>query len=123
MFDIFVRNGYRPTVSAFDTKTTLPDESCTQLSYNSTDGCNAGAYKVQLLDDIIDKPGTYFLGVLFEGSSENTKRRRRDYDPVKDANYTMSVLQEQCMSWKSTEEQWSPHGCRVSVISVVLGNM
>ena len=121
MFDIFVRYGYRPTVSTFDTKMRLPDESCTQLSYNSTDGCSPGAYKVQLSDEVIDKPGTYFLGVHYEGSSENASRRRRDYDPATDMNYTMSVLQEQCLSWNSTEEQWSSHGCRVSFIFCYFG--
>lgn len=117
VFDIYVRSGYRPTVSTFDTRIRLPDGSCTELSYNSTDGCNASAYKVQLLDGVIEKPGTYFLGVHYEGSSEVKKRRRRrDYDPRTDINYAMSVIQEQCLSWKNTEEQWSSHGCRVSFI-------
>ena len=120
-FDVFIGYGYRPTLHLFDGKKTIPNVSCTEIAYNSTDGCDDSAYQLNLSDDI-SKSGTYFIGILYEESTGNDRRRRKrsampSYDPATDVNYTMSIVQEQCQSWNRTNEIWTSHGCRVRYFS------
>jgi len=36
------------------------------------------------------------------------------FDPRTDRNYTMSIQEEACLFWDSSEERWLSRGCRVS---------
>lgn len=134
-----MRYGERPTVTEFDTKTTIPDESC----QNSQSLCSEQSYDILLVHDLLSKPGTYFIGILYEKNGDGAKRRKRRscfgarrkkrscvefkdpprpenitvkpaYDPKTDVNYSMSILEEKCLFWNSTEERWESGGCKVS---------
>lgn len=154
-FQVFVRYGQRPTVTEYDTKMKLPDESCSLTSQNSNDDCSERAYEILLVQEVLSRPGTYFIGILYEKSGERIKRRKKRkarrrkkrscfsrgrekrscvelkdppkpenitvkpvYDPKTDMNYTMSILEEECLFWDSTEEYWSSRGCKVSKLYI-----
>lgn len=121
ILDIFIRYGYRPTVRLSHTKRSIPDDSCTEISHNSTDGCHDSAYKINLSNDI-NTSGTYFIGVLYDEETGNRKRRRKrsvlpSYDPTTDVNYTMNILQEKCLSWNRTDEMWTSPGCQACYLA------
>ena len=58
---MFIRYGKRPTVNKFDAKQTISK--------------NANG-EILLLDDVIKKSGTYFIGILYDKSSMEEKRRK-----------------------------------------------
>ena len=60
-FTVFVRYGRRPTLTRFDAKQTVTKD----------------ASEVVLLDDVIRKPGTYFVGILYDEGTEEQKRRMK----------------------------------------------
>ncbi|XP_068717189.1 polycystin-1-like protein 2 [Montipora capricornis] len=133
VFDVFVSYDQRPTVTKYDTKKKLPDEAC-----RSQEHCN----DFLLVDSVLRKPGSYFIGVLYNQSQEKPERRKRRscfgkarqkrsgvefkdppqpenitvipvYNPKTDANYSMNVKQEECLFWDSVKEQWLSRGCKV----------
>ena len=144
MFRVFVRYGQRPTVTEYDATKKIPDESwCSLISQNSHGNCSGEAYDMVLLHEVINKPGPYFIGVLYEENNEGPQRRKKRscfgqgrqrrscvevkeppqpenitvkpvFDPRTDRNYTMSVQEESCLFWDSREERWLSRGCRVS---------
>ena len=143
MFRVFVRYGQRPTVTEYDATKKIPDESwCSLISQNSHGNCSGEAYDMVLLHEVINKPGPYFIGVLYEENNEGPQRRKKRscfgqgrqrrscvefkeppkpenitvkpvFDPRTDRNYTMSVQEEACLFWDSIEERWLSRGCRV----------
>ena len=143
MFRVFLRYNQRPTVTEYDATKKIPDESsCSLISQNSHGNCSGEAYDMVLLHDVINKPGPYFIGVLYEENNEGPQRRQKRscfgqgrqrrscvefkeppkpenitvkpvFDPRTDRNYTMSVQEEACLFWDSIEERWLSRGCRV----------
>ena len=144
MFTVFVRYGQRPTVTEFDLKMKIPNESCSlSKSQDSNDHCGEKAYDILLVHQLLSKPGTYYIGVLNQKDDKKGKRRKKRscfgrgrqkrscvefkdpprpknitvkpvYDPMTDVNYSLSIMEEECMFWDSTEERWSSRGCKVS---------
>ena len=60
-FSVFVRYGRRPTLTRFDAKRTV----------------NKDTYEVVLVEDVIKKSGTYFVGILYDKSTEEEKERKK----------------------------------------------
>lgn len=58
---MFVRYGKRPTVTKFDVNQTISKD----------------ANEILLLDDVIKKSGTYFIGILYNKSSKEEERRKK----------------------------------------------
>ena len=143
MLSVFGRYGQRPTVTDFDAKRKIPDESCSTNSQNSDGECNEEAYEILLDYEVLNDPGTYYIGILSETDDIKLKRRRKRscftrgrekrscieikdpprpanitvkpvYDPRTDINYSMSVLEEECLFWDTAEERWSSRGCKVN---------
>ena len=142
MFRVFVRYGQRPTVTEYDATKEIPDESsCSLTSQNSRGNCREEAYDMVLLHEVINRPGPYFIGILYEENNEGPQRRKKRscfgqgrqkrscvefkdppkprktvkpvFDPRTDRNYTISVQEEACLFWDSSEERWLSRGCRV----------
>lgn len=138
---MFVRYGQRPTVREYDTKTRIPDESCFLSSQGQ---CGKQAYDILLVQEVLSKPGPYYIGILYEKNGEDTKTRKRRscsgngrqkrscvvfkdpprpenitvkpvYDPKTDTNYSLSVKREECLFWDSKEERWLSDGCKVCI--------
>lgn len=59
--DVFIRYGKRPTVSKYDAKQRI----------------NKDTNEMLLLDDVINKPGTYFIGILYDKGDKGTPRRKK----------------------------------------------
>ncbi|XP_068672930.1 polycystin-1-like protein 2 [Montipora foliosa] len=143
VFDVFVSYDQRPTVTKYDAKRKLPDEACRLISQEH---CNDTAYDLLLVDSVLRKPGSYFIGILYEQSQQKPERRKRRscfgkgrqkrscvefkdppqpenitvipvYNPKTDANYSMNVKQEECLFWDSVKEQWLSRGCKVGLNS------
>ncbi|XP_068717180.1 polycystin-1-like protein 2 [Montipora capricornis] len=143
VFDVFVSYNQRPTVTKYDAKRKLPDEACRLISQEH---CNDTAYDFLLVDSVLRKPGSYFIGILYEQSQQKPERRKRRscfgkgrqkrscvefkdppqpenitvipvYNPKTDANYSMNVKQEECLFWDSVKEQWLSRGCKVGLNS------
>ena len=143
MLSVFVRYGQRPTTTDFDSKTNIPNESCSMNSQNSDGECNEEAYEILLDSEVLNDPGTYYIGILSETDDIKLKirqkrscfgrgRKKRScvetkdpprpenitvkpvYDPKTDINYSMTVLEEQCLFWDTAEERWSSRGCKVN---------
>lgn len=143
MLRVFVRYGQRPTVTEYDATKKIPDESCSLTSQNSHGNCNGEAYDMVLLHEVISRPGPYFIGILYEENNEGPQRRKKRscfgqgrqrrscvefkdppkpenitvkpvFDSRTDRNYTMSIQEEACLFWDSSEERWLSRGCRVS---------
>lgn len=143
MFSVFVRFGQRPTITEYDATKKIPDEPCSLTFQNSHGNCSGEAYDFTLLHEVISRPGPYFIGILYEENNEGPKKRRKRscfgqgrqkrscvefkdppkpenktvkpvFDPRTDRNYTMSIQEEACLFWDSSEERWLSRGCRVS---------
>ena len=139
-FNLYVRHGQRPTVTEYDTKTKIPDKSC---SLSSRGNCDEQAYDFLLVHEVLRKPGPYYIGILYDKEAQRTKRRKRRacsrkgrqkrscveikdpprpenitvkpvYNPKTDVNYSMSIIEEECLFWDSKEERWLSRGCKVS---------
>ena len=140
IFKVFVRYGQRPTVTEYDSERKVPDGKC---SLNSQRRCDDAAYDFLLVDSVLGKPGSYYIGILYDKSEQETirKRKRRScvgkrrqkrscvefkdppkpgnitlipvYDPKTDVNYSMNVEEEECLFWNRTEEKWHSNGCKV----------
>ena len=142
---VFIRYGERPTTTLYDAKRNVPDEGCVITTQNSSGSCNEEKFHVLLSDDIITKPGAYFVGVLYNDSANEASRRQKrscfgkgrerrscvepkdpprppsfsttivpTYDPMTDANYSLSAQEDKCLFWNNTADQWSSQGCKVS---------
>ena len=145
VFRVFVRYGQRPTVTEYDATKKIPDESYCSLTSQNSHGnqCRGEAYDMVLLHEVINRPGPYFIGILYEGNNEGPQSRKKRscfgqgrqkrscvefkdppkpenitvkpvFDPRTDRNYTISVQEEACLFWDSSEERWLSRGCRVS---------
>ena len=141
-FNLYVRHGHRPTVTEYDRKTKIPDESC---SLSPRGHCSEQAYDFLLVDEVLRKPGPYYIGILYDKEAQRIKRRKRRacsrkgrqkrscveikdpprpenitvkpvYDPKTDVNYSMSIIEEECLFWDSKEERWLSRGCKVTYI-------
>ena len=142
-----MRYGQRPTVSEYDLKKKIPDESCSSTPQTPHGNCNKEAYDFVLFHELISKPGPYYIGILYEKDSNGPQRVRTKrscfgrgrqkrscvepkdpprpenitikpvYDSKTDVNYSMNILEESCLFWDSREEHWLSRGCRVSLLS------
>ncbi|XP_044184816.1 polycystic kidney disease protein 1-like 2 [Acropora millepora] len=140
IFKVFVRYGQRPTVTEYDAERKVPDGKC---SLNSQRRCNDAAYDFLLVDSVLRKPGSYYIGILYDKSEQERKRNRKRrscfgkrrqkrscvevkeppkienvtlipvYDPKTDVNYSMNVEEEECLFWNRTAEKWQSNGCKV----------
>ena len=139
---MFVRHGQRPTVTEYDAEREvgLPDGTC---SLNLQKSCDDAAYNFLLVDSVLRKPGSYYIGILYDKSEQERirKRKRRScfgkrrwkrscvefkelpkpenitlipvYDPKTDANYSMNVEEEKCLFWNRKADKWQSDGCKV----------
>ena len=133
---MFVRYGQRPTVTEYDAERKVPDRKCSLK-------CDDAAYDFLLVDSVLGKPGSYYIGILYDKSEQERirKRKRRScfgkrrqkrsclefkelptlenitlipvYDPKTDVNYSMNVEEEECLFWNRTAEKWQSNGCKV----------
>ncbi|XP_044184688.1 polycystic kidney disease protein 1-like 2 [Acropora millepora] len=140
VFKVFVRYGQRPTVTEYDAERKVPDGKC---SLNSQRRCDDAAYDFLLVDSVLGKPGSYYIGILYDKNEQERKRnhkrrscfgKRRQkrscvefkelpkpenitlipvYDPKTDVNYSMNVEEEECLFWNRTAEKWQSNGCKV----------
>ena len=140
VFQVFVRYGQRPTVTEYDAERKVPDGTC---SLNSQRRCDDAAYGFLLVDSVLGKPGSYYIGILYDKSEQERmrKRKRRScfgkhrqkrscvefkelpkpenitlipvYDPKTDANYSMNIEEEKCLFWNRKAEKWQSDGCKV----------
>ncbi|KAK2571916.1 Polycystin-2 [Acropora cervicornis] len=140
VFRVFVRHGQRPTVTEYDAERKVPDGRC---SLSSLRNCDDAAYDFLLVDSILGKPGSYYIGILYDNSEQERmrKRKRRScfgkrrwkrscvefkelpkpenitlipvYDPKTDVNYSMNVEEEECLFWNRKAERWQSNGCKV----------
>ena len=148
IFKVFVRYGQRPTVTEHDVSRQIPHPSCLKSSQDSYSHCRNDAYDVLLLPDKVNKPGKYYIGILYEnGEGELQSRRKKRscsgggrqkrscvevkeaprpenitvkpvYDPKTDVNYSLSLLKENCLFWDSKEERWLSRGCKVGLSNI-----
>ncbi|XP_015778540.1 PREDICTED: uncharacterized protein LOC107356405 [Acropora digitifera] len=141
VFKVFVRHGQRPTVTEYDAEREvgLPDGTC---SSNLQKSCDDAAYSFLLVDSVLRKPGSYYIGILYDKSEQERirKRKRRScfgkrrwkrscvefkelpkpenvtlipvYDPKTDANYSMNVEEEKCLFWNRKADKWQSDGCK-----------
>ena len=137
---MFVRHGQRPTVTEYDAKRKVPDGKC---SLNSQRRCDDPPYDFLLVDSVLRKPGSYYIGILYDKSEQERKRNRKRrscfgkrrqkrscvevkelpkpenitlipvYDPKTDVNYSMNVEEEECLFWNRMAEKWQSNGCKV----------
>jgi len=142
VFKVFVRHGQRPTVTEYDAEREvgLPDGTC---SSNLQKSCDDAANNFLLVDSVLRKPGSYYIGILYDKSEQERirKRKRRScfgkrrwkrscvefkelpkpenitlipvYDPKTDANYSMNVEEEKCLFWNRKADKWQSDGCKV----------
>ena len=149
VFKVFVRYGQRPTVTEYDTTKKIPHSSCQKTSGNSHSHCSKEAYDVVLFPDVVNKPGPYYIGILYDNDDKAPQSRRSKrscsgrgrqkrscvevkdpqrpenitvkpvYDPKTDVNYSVNLLEERCLFWDSGEEHWISRGCRVSLLFLI----
>ena len=135
-----MRHGQRPTLTEYDAEKKVPDGSC---SLNSRTRCDDAAYDFLLVDSVLAKPGSYYIGILYDKSEQERirKRKRRScfgkrrhkrscvefkelpkpenitlipvYDPKTDANYSLNAEEEECLFWNRKVEKWQSNGCKV----------
>ena len=149
IFKVFVRYGWRPTVTEHDVSRQIPHPSCLKSSQDSYSHCRNDAYDVLLLPDKVNKPGKYYIGILYENDEGELQSRRKKrscsgggrqkrscvevkeaprpenitvkpvYDPKTDVNYSLNLVEENCLFWDSIEERWLSRGCKVSLSTIV----
>ena len=135
-----MRHGQRPTVTEYDAERKVPGGRC---SLSSPRNCDDAAYNFLLVDSMLGKPGSYYIGILYDKSDQERmrKRKRRScfgkrrqkrscvefkelpkpdnitlipvYDPKTDVNYSMNVEKEECLFWNRKAERWQSNGCKV----------
>ena len=140
VFRVFVRHGQRPTVTEYDAERKVPDGRC---SLSSLKNCDDAAYDFLLVDSMLGKSGSYYIGILYDNSEQERmrKRKRRScfgkrrwkrscvefkelpkpenvtlipvYDPKTDVNYSINVEEEECLFWNRKVERWQSNGCKV----------
>jgi len=74
VFRVFVRHGQRPTVTEYDAERKVPDGRC---SLSSLGNCDNATYDFLLVDSILGKPGSYYIGILYDNIEQERTRKRR----------------------------------------------
>ena len=151
-FDVLVKYDSKPTTNDFDVNFTVPDySSCTRNFRIDGDdeeyNCSRHPNQLLLTNAVIQKPGVYFVGILYTQHSSpgsNSHRMRRScfstnrqkrscvetkdpppplgvlsaYDPRVGVNYTLVSDELSCRFWSHKEQNWLTEGCKVCCLNL-----
>ena len=151
-FDVLVKYDSKPTTNDFDANFTVPDySSCTRNFIIDGDdeeyNCSRHPNQLLLTNAVIQKPGVYFVGILYTQHSSpgsnshrmrrscfSTSRKKRScvetkdpppplgvlsaYDPRVGVNYTLVSDELSCRFWSHEEQKWLTEGCKVYCLNL-----